>query len=100
MRFSDRITFVNEGERYYDPEEGQYVDGEPQRTTVPCKLSTLGTERTLQIFGVINRKMEVARLQRPYTDDFDYVEINEQKYNVQRQSNYRKGVLFLESATT
>lgn len=100
MRFSNRITFVKEDDRYYDPEQGQYVETEPVKTKVPCKLSALGTERTLQVFGEINRKMEVARLQRPYTDDFDYVEINEQKYNVQRQSDYRKGVLFLESATT
>lgn len=100
MRFNNRITFVEEGDTYYDPVQGEYVESEPTKTKVPCKLSTLGTERTLQIFGVINRKMEVARLQRPYTDEFDYVEINGQKYNVQRQSDYRKGVLFLESATT
>lgn len=100
MRFSDRLTFVKKGESYYDPSQGEYVESEPIKTKVPCKLSALGTERTLQIFGVLDKQVEIARLQHPYTNDFDYVEINDQKYNLKRQSDYRKGVLFLESATT
>ena len=56
----------------------------------------MGVERTNELFGSINRKITVARLQNPYLQPFDYVEIDKEKYQVERHSNYRKGVLFLE----
>lgn len=100
MRFSDRITFVNETESYYDPIEGRYVKGEPIKTTLPCKLSRLGIERTNELFGQIDRAITVARLQRPYTGKIDYILIDEQKYEVKRQSDYRKGVFYLEGVAS
>ena len=99
MRFSDRITFVREGETYYDPIQGGYVEGEPIIDTVPCNLSTLGTERTNELFGQIDKKIIVARLQRPYTKTFDRIVINGQKYNLKRQSDYRRGVFYLEGVS-
>ena|SRR5690554_519381 len=96
MRFSDRITFVKNTESYYDPDLGDYVEGETIKDIVSCNLSTLGVERTNELFGKIDIKIIVARIQRPYTKDFDHIEINEQKYNLKRQSDYRKGVFYLE----
>ena len=99
MRFSDRISFVTEGETYYDPIQGGYIEGEPVVETVPCKLSALGVDRTNELFGQIDKKIIVARLQRPYTKKFDYIEINGQKYNLKRQSDYRRGVFYLEGVS-
>ncbi|WP_339165375.1 hypothetical protein [Siminovitchia sp. FSL W7-1587] len=96
MRFADRITFVKETESYYDPEKGEYVEGEPIKDTKPCMLSKMGVDRTNELFGQIDKVITVARLQRPYTKEFDHVTINGQKYNVKRQSDYRKGVFYLE----
>ncbi len=100
MNFSDRITFVNEGESYYDPVKGEYVEGEPTKDTKPCKLSNMGVDRTNELFGQIDRIITVARLQRPYSKEFDHVLIekgmHKGKYNVKRQSDYRKGVFYLE----
>lgn len=99
MRFSDRITLVKETESYYDPEKGEYVEGEPVKTVRPCKLSSMGVDRTNQLFGEIDTAITVARLQRPYNDHVDYAYLNEdenQKYQVRRQSDYRKGVFYLE----
>jgi|SRR5690606_368444 len=109
MRFADRITFVNETNAYYDPIQGEYVPGEIIKTTLPCNLSTLGIERTKELFGKIDVIITVARLQRPYTGKIDYVYLNEDekepdkikyKYRVKRQSNYRKGVFYLEGVVT
>lgn len=99
MRFNDRITFVKEIESYYDPVKGEYVEGELISTTKPCNVSTLGINRTNELFGQIDKLVTVARLQRPYTDPFDYVLIDNQKYNVMRQSDYRKGVFYLEGVS-
>lgn len=105
MRFDKRITFVNETDSYYDPIEGVYVDGEIIKTIKPCNVSTLGTDRTNVLFGQIDTVITVARLQHPYHGKVDYVYLNEneeqpdvekQKYQVKRQSDYRKGVFYLE----
>lgn len=96
MRFNKRITFVTIGASYYDPALGEYVESAPTEVTKPCNLSTLGINRTNELFGQIDRVITVARLQQPYTAPFDYVLIGGQKYNVKRQSDYRKGVFYLE----
>lgn len=99
MRFNDRITFVKETDSYYDPVKGEFVEGEPILTTKPCNVSTLGTNRTNELFGQIDKAVTVARLQRPYKDQIDYVLIDEQKYRILRQSDYRKGVFYLEGVS-
>ncbi len=109
MRFSSRITFVNEADSYYDPIKGEYVDGELIKTTKPCNLSTMGVDRTNELFGEMDKIITVARLQHPYNGKIDYVFLNEdedqpddekQKYRIRRQSNYRKGVFYLEGVTS
>lgn len=99
MRFNDRITFAKRTGEHYDPILGKTVEGEPIKDTKPCNLSRLGVERTNQLFGQIDRVITVARLQQPYNNDFDYILIGEQRYNMQRQSDYRKGVFFLEGVS-
>lgn len=101
MRFADRITFVNVTDSYYDPIEGEYTDGQEIKTKKPCHLSALGVTRTNELFGEVDKQITVARLQHPYSGKIDYVHLNdsEQKYNVKRQSNYRKGVFYLEGVT-
>ncbi|GGN64293.1 hypothetical protein [Oceanobacillus indicireducens] len=105
MRFSQRITFVNEADAYYDPIEGKWVDGELIKTTLPCNVSTLGIDRTNELFGEMDKVITVARLRHPYNGKVDYVFLNEdidqpddekQKYRIRRQSDYRKGVFYLE----
>ncbi|MEK4968608.1 hypothetical protein MKX29_13450 [Cytobacillus sp. FSL R7-0696] len=96
MRFDDRITFVKEKESYYDPVQGEWIEGELIKKTLPCKLSNLGITRTAELFGSIDKRVTVARLQVPFVGPIDYALINEQKYQIKRRSDYRKGVFYLE----
>lgn len=96
MRFTDRITFMRKEGGGYNPETGKHDFPVPIPTVKPCNLSTLGTDRTTQLFGVVDKVVTVARLQRPYVEAFDSVVIDGELYKVMRKSNYRKGVLFLE----
>lgn len=109
MRFDKRVTFVNETDSYYDPIKGEEVKGEIIKTTKPCNLSNLGVNRTNELFGQIDKVITVARLQHPYNGKIDYVYLNEdenqdddkkQKYYVKRQSDYRKGVFYLEGVSS
>lgn len=96
MRFSHRITLVKETESRYDPEKGEYIEGTPIKTTLPCNLSKLSVERTNEFFGQIDKAVVVARLQRPFKGEIDYILIDGQRFNLLRRSDYRKGVLYLE----
>ncbi|WP_148417210.1 hypothetical protein [Oceanobacillus jeddahense] len=94
-----RVTFVSETDGYYDPEKGEWIPGELDEKTLPCNANKLGIESTNQIFGQIDKKMSVIRLQRPYYKDFEYLYLGdkkEQKYQVKRQSDHRKGVFYVE----
>lgn len=101
MRFADRITFVTESDGGYDPGTGDHGDSKPEEVIKPCNLSELGIERTNELFGEIDKKIIVARTQWPYKGEIGHVKLNdsEQKYNVKRQSDYRKGVFFLEGVS-
>src|SRR5699024_3980407 len=100
MRMSDRITFVTISDSYYDPNKGEYVESEPVEETKPCKLSTVSTDRTNEFFGENDIQVISARLQQHYLKEFDHVLIKnglyKGKYQVKRESNYRKGVFYME----
>lgn len=96
MRFSDRITFVTISESVYDPSTGDYIESQPIYDTVPCKLSPIKIDRKKELFGELDTRITVARLQRPYTDEFDHIEINNKKMKLKHRSDYRKGVFYLE----
>ena len=96
MRFNKRITFVTDGESHYDPSIGDWVEGKKTYDTVPCNISSLKVDRTKELFGEIDTNIMVARLQHPYHKEFDYIEIEGKKQNIKHQSDYRKGVFYLE----
>jgi len=99
MRFNERITLVNEIDGYYDPVEGKHVPPEIIKTTLPCNLSRMGVDRTNELFGQIDTVITVARLQQPYNGKVNYAYLNNDesiKYQIRRQSDYRKGVFYLE----
>ena len=96
MRFDKRVTFVNIEESYYDPELGEYVDGEIIKDVVPCNLSPMKLDRKKELFGEIDTLVTVVRLQKPYNKPFDHIEINNKKVNLKHRSDYRKGVFYVE----
>src|SRR5699024_2744081 len=96
MRFNKRITFVTDGESYYDPNVGDWVEGKKEYDTVPCNISSLRIDRTKELFGEIDNDIQVVRLQRPYNKQFNYIEIDGKKQNIKHRSDYRKGVFYLE----
>ncbi|GIO18156.1 hypothetical protein J18TS1_12560 [Oceanobacillus oncorhynchi subsp. incaldanensis] len=100
MRYADRITFIKNGEgSYYDPEKGEYVIDEDKTDTVPCNLSSMKIDRTQELFGSMDRSITVARLQRPYTKEYDRVEIDGEPFTIQGKfSPRRRSVFYLEGS--
>lgn len=88
MRYADRVTFFREV-GHYDPDLSRYVEGQPEKKTLPCNLSFLGIDRQRELFGRIDRTTAVVRLQRPYSREFDYAEINGKRYELLRVTPLR-----------
>lgn len=99
MRYTDRVTFVSESEGGYNPNTGQYDDAVELITKLPCNVSQLGVERTVQLFGEMDKTILVVRLQRPYTASYDYLLVDGTKYNVKRHVPHRReSVFYVEGA--
>lgn len=94
MRYSDRISFVTETEEVYNPRTGEYEGGVFASEVYPCKTSTLGIDRTINLFGQLDINIVVARLQRPFNSAYTYVEINDKRLNVKRHIPHSSGSVF------
>lgn len=94
MRYSDRVTFIRNTESYYDPDLSRYVEGQPEKTTVPCNLSYLGIDRQRELFGRVDRTTTVVRLMRPYNLPFEYAEIEGRRYELLRETPLRSEAVF------
>lgn len=100
MRFTDRITFVTETEGGYNPDTGRFDEAQKIPKTIPCNLSPLGIESTVNLFGNIETSILVARLQRPHREPFDYVEVDGKKMTVKRHIPHRReSVYYLEGVS-
>lgn len=100
MRYIDRVTIVTESEGGYNPNTGQFDDAVPVLTKLPCNISQLGTERTKQLFGEMDKTVLVVRLQRPYTTSYDHLLVDGKKYNVRLHVPHRReSVFYVEGAT-
>jgi len=105
MRFSDRVSFVTETEGGFNPETGNYDEPKKERDTKPCNISTIGTKRSVELFGEIDTSVIVVRLQRPYHEKFDYINIPSGQYKgdyrVKEKVPHRKQTVFyLEGVNT
>lgn len=96
MRYDKRIMLVEEQGTRYNPDTGKEEQLDPIKTTLPANIGNLGLERRNELFGNIDVNIIVVRTQRPVTTEATYVLIDDSRYEIKAQSNYRRGVLFLE----
>lgn len=100
MRFIDRITFVTETAGGYNPDTGSHDDAVLVESTLPCNISQLGVERTVQLFGQLDKTILVARLQRPYTQPYTHCLVDGEMYNIKRHIPHRReSVFYLEGVS-
>ena len=94
MRYDQRIYFVKEGEDEYDYATGDYVTTEPIRDEVWANVSDTGTERMQLIYGALKQGAVTVRIQGKYEEEFDYIEVENKKYNVDALRTFRNDQAF------
>lgn len=82
MRYDKEIWFISKKVKKYDPDSGDWTKGETIRTKRYANVTHMGAERQQVVFGDVKSNRLIVRLQRAYTDDYDYIEYAEKKYIV------------------
>lgn len=98
MRFSDDIVLVNKIAGEYNSTTGKNDPAIEVEKRFECNISKMGRERAATEFGTVDTKIMIAIFQNPldvfYTEA--YVNGSKKKCIVRSDSNFKKGVLFLE----
>ena len=94
MRYDTRIYFVKEGEDEYDYATGDYIATEPIKHEVWANVSDAGTERMQLIYGALKQGAITVRIVGKYDNEFDYIEVDGKKYNVDAFRTFRNDQAF------
>ena len=94
MRYATPIYFVKETEPVYDYETGDYIDGEPIKDELWANVSDTGTERMQLIYGDLKQGAITVRIVGKYDKEFDYIEVEGKKYNVDAFRTFRNDQAF------
>ncbi|MDT2674297.1 hypothetical protein [Enterococcus dongliensis] len=78
MRYDTSITFIKDStDSHYDPDLGEWVDGEAKRTGTVANVTDLGTERSVKVFGDVREGAKVIRTMPLFSlPEFDHIEID------------------------
>ena len=94
MRYDKRIYFVKEGEEEYDYATGDYIATEPIKHKAWANVSDTGTERMRLIYGALKQGAITIRIREKYEKEFDYILVDDKKYNVDAFRTFRNDQAF------
>ena len=94
MRYDQRIYFVKEGEEVYDYDTGDYIATEPIKHEAWANVSDTGTERMQLIYGALKQGAITVRIRGKYEKEFDYILVDDKKYNVDAFRTFRNDQAF------
>lgn len=82
MRYNDPIFFQRVKPGAYDPETGDYDEDDVTEVKKYASVTDSGTETMHLIYGGIKQGTKTIRLQREYTEPFDFIRIGMTRYKV------------------
>ena len=91
MRYNHRLEIpVQEAVTRYNPEVGRHETVQEAIThIVPCHLSSMSMERSMQVFGDYKKDYLVARCKNKVPTNYHSVFVNEMEYKVVRTLHHR-----------
>lgn len=99
MRYDTPVIFVKENEKHYDPDSGMWIGDETVRIKKYANVTHMGAERQQAVFGDVKANRYIVRLQRAYTDDYDYIELNGKRCTVdtERCPNNKQSLVVIQN---
>lgn len=82
MRYDKEIVFVTEGARAYDEITGDYTITAPEKIIRSAHVSDMGLEQMNLLYGTVVEHAKIVRIQGSGPVNFDYIEIEEDRYIV------------------
>ena len=82
MRYDKPVYFIRKNNKNYDPDSGEWTKGETIRTKRYANVTHMGADRQQVVFGDVKSNRLIVRLQRAYTDNYDYIEYAGKLYTV------------------
>ena len=84
MRYNTPVIFVRSGEKQYDPDSGEWIKGKDIKDKKYANLTHMSAERQRTVFGDVKSDRRVIRLQRAYPYQYDHIEINGERYELEK----------------
>lgn len=82
MRYNVPVFFVKESDKVYNPDLGEWVEGNPVIVKKYVNKTHMNAVRQQAVFGDVKSNRFILRLQRPYTAAYDYIELYGKRYTV------------------
>lgn len=96
MRYDTKITFIQDTNRYeYDPVAGRNKKSDPEKDVVYGNVTSLGTQRSNELFGDIQEGALVVRLLNHYNKPFTSVRVFRKDYKVITNRKLRRRQTFI-----
>lgn len=89
MRFEARVKFVSGREKRYNRKTGNYEITGGRVDYRLANVTDTGLEREKLLYGTVGTKAITVRLKLPVTADFDYLEIDGERYEPKVVKTYR-----------
>lgn len=94
MRYDAEVNFIKDGSKTYDETTGNTITLPGTKVAKWVNVSDLGENRKKMLFGNLNVKAKVIRVQGVYTDKFDSLELGTSKYVVESAKHFRNESVF------
>lgn len=89
MRYDKKIIFVKREEGKYNPDLGEYEDDKDVETVKRANVTDLGIDRSVVLFGSVEEGAKVVRMLRHYKDKWDFILIDDKKYEPTKKCDLR-----------
>lgn len=97
MRYDREIYFVKKGPRTYDKKSGNYEGRQIKKTKIMAAIMDTSAEMVVFVYGKLKQNSLTIHIQNHYKDSFDYIEIDNKHYAVDRMRRFRVKQSFIVS---
>lgn len=97
MRFDKPVYFQTVKKGLYDAVTGDYSAETVSEVEKYASVTHSGAETINLVYGSIKQGSRVVRLQRPYTEPFDFIRIDGKRYRVDSSRPLREKHVFVVS---